>query len=82
MTSEASNGPLFSRGEQVVIDAPGRLLDRHVATVGGCHRAGSVPAWLYTVTIDWPNGDSRIYSVWETQLSRADAAERSAGDGG
>jgi hypothetical protein len=75
MTGDVGNGPLFSRGEQVAIDAPGWIWDRYVATVGGCHRAGSVQAWLYTVTIDWPNGDSRIYSVWETQLSWAAVAD-------
>ena len=79
MAGEAAK---FSRGEQVVIDAPGWLWDRLVATVGGADRAGRDQAWLYDVTIDWPNGDTRIYTLWETQLTSANDDERSGGDGG
>ena len=66
----AGDAAKFSRGEQVVIDAPGWLWDRMVATVGNAWRAGADQRWLYNVTIDWPDGP-RIYSLWESQLTSA-----------
>ena len=75
----------FSPGELVVIDAPGWLWDCMVATAGNAWRAGRDQRWLYNVTINWPNGDSRIYTLWETQLTSANDDEScekgSGGDG-
>ena len=72
----------FSRGEQVVIDAPDWPWDRMVATVGNAWRAGAEQRWLYNVTINWPNGDVRQYSLWESQLTSANDEQEGGGDGG
>lgn len=61
----AGDTPRFAMGEQVIVNAPGWIWDRHVVTVKGCDKAGSEQAWLYTVAINWPS--ERGDGAWQVR---------------
>ena len=68
----------FAVGEQVVIRDPGWIWDSLVATV----RDVELPSpeqrhqeTTYIVSIDWPDGMRRRYTMWEHQLEAASAPD-------